>query len=387
MLLYNEDIKESSTLRINSIANKKKQSGERVYNFSIGEPVVDNNELIVAGTVAVLRSKRASYPPATGIGELLDLSVQWLNDNYKCNYNAKEAMITCGGKYGIFLALQALLDVGDEVIIISPYWVSYPEMVKIFGGVVRVCRTGGENNWKVDLTELEKIVNTKTKVIIINNAANPTGHLFDKTELAGILQLAHSKGIFVISDEVYSGLVYDNEKFISSGEFTEYKEKLIIIQSCSKNFAMTGWRVGMIFASAEVIKCLSVLQGQSITNTSIVSQWAATEALRHAQAITDEVRQIMQKRRDCFVETFNQIFPVKIIAPKSSLYCFVKLSDLGISGQTADEYSIELIEKANVALTPGSSFGEVDYVRFSFGISETDIREGLMALRNYISGK
>ena len=143
----------------------------------------------------------------------------------------------------------------------------------------------------------------------------------------------------------------------------------------------------MIFASTEVIKCLSVLQGQSITNTSIVSQWAATEALRHAQAITDEIRQMMQKRRDCFVETFNQLFPVKIFAPKSSLYCFVKLSDLGVSERNADEYSIELIEKANVALTPGSSFGEVDYVRFSFGISETDIREGLTVLRSYIYAK
>lgn len=385
MLLFNDDIKESATLKINSIANKKKNGGEKVFNFSIGEPVIDNNELIVTGVIEALNQKRAGYPPSVGVSELVNLSVEWLNRNYFCHYNTKEAMITCGGKYGIFLALQALLDHSDEVIIISPYWVSYPEMIKIFGGTTRVCRTREENGWKIEVSEIERLISEKTKAVIINNAGNPTGHLFEREELRDVLRLAHDKGIFVISDEVYSGLVYDNEKFISSGVFEEYKDKLIIIQSCSKNFGMTGWRVGMVFAPQEVIKCLLVLQSQSVTNTSIVSQWAAIAALHEADNITAGVRKIIQARRDCFVKTFNELFPKKIIAPQSSLYCFVKLSDLGVAGRNSEELSVELIEKANVALTPGGGFGEDDYVRFSFGISEDDIKGGLLALKNYLS--
>lgn len=385
MLLFNDKVKESSTLRINSVANKKKSAGEKVYNFSIGEPVVDNNELVNQSVIEALKGKRASYPPAAGLGELIGMSVDWINKNYNCKYTAKEAMITCGGKYGISLVLQAILDVGDEVIIISPYWVSYPEMVSIFGGVAKICKTREDKGWMVEVVELEKLTTSKTKAIIINNASNPTGHLFSHEELEGILKWSHEKGIFIISDEVYSGLVYDNKKFISSGIFEEYKEKLIIIQSCSKNFAMTGWRVGMVFGPQEIINCLVVLQSQSITNTSIVSQWAALEALQHADEITSDVRKIMQSRRDCFVNTFNELFPGKISAPQSALYGFVRLSDMGITGKNGDELSMELIEKANVALTPGSGFGEDDYLRFSFGIGENDIKEGLMAIKNYLS--
>lgn len=385
MLLFNEDIKESATLKINSIANKKKKSGEKVYNFSVGEPIVDNDAFVVQETIEALKTKRAGYPPSTGLGELLDLSASWMNENYDCHYDSKEAMITCGGKYGIFLALQALLDAGDEVIVISPYWVSYPEMVKIFGGVAKICKTKADDDWKIDTSELNKLISLKTKAIIINNASNPTGHLFSREELEGVLRLAHEKGIFIISDEVYSGLVYDDNQFISSGEFSEFKDKLIIIQSCSKNFAMTGWRVGIIFGPVEVIKCLSVLQSQSITNTSIVSQWAAIGAFRHAAEITSKIKDTIQARRDCFVKVFNELFPGKIIAPRSALYCFVSLADLGVSEKSADELSVELIEKANIALTPGGSFGEDGYVRFSFGVGEDEIKEGLAALKKYLS--
>jgi aspartate/methionine/tyrosine aminotransferase len=384
MLLYNDTIKESSTLKINSIANQKRNDGEKVYNFSIGEPVVDNNNFIVSGVCDALKNYRANYPPSAGIGELLNLSVGWMNKNYSCQYTVKETMITCGGKYGIVLALQALLDAGDEVIIISPYWVSYPEMIKIFNGIPKVCATKEENNWRVDVSELEKLTGKKTKAIIINNASNPTGHLFTREELGDILAYARTNNILVISDEVYSGLVYDDNRFISSGEFSEFKDNVIIIQSCSKNFGMTGWRVGMVFGPQEIIKCLSIIQSQSITNTSIVSQWAAVEAFRNAGAVTGEIRKIMQKRRDVFVNVFNGLFPGKIKQPQSSLYCFVKLENLGIIGKNADEFSEELIEKANIALTPGGGFGEENYVRFSFGIEENDIKDGLQALKQYL---
>jgi len=385
MLLFNDNIKESSTLKINALANQKKKNGEKIYNFSVGEPLIDNNASIVSGVIKALESKRAAYPPPVGLSELVDPSVEWMNKTYNCEYTAKEAMITCGGKYGLSLALQAILDPGDEVIIISPFWVSYPEMIKIFGGSTKIYRTKEENDWQVDADELGKLITEKTKAIILNNASNPTGHLFSREELRAVLKLAHDNDIFVISDEVYSGLVYDDNIFVSSGEFPEFKDKVIIIQSCSKNFGMTGWRVGMVFAPQEVIQCLSTLQSQSITNTSIVSQWAAIEALHKAEEINDGVRKIMQARRDCFVQNFNTLFPNKINAPKSSLYCFVKLTNLGINEKDAGEYAMELMEKANIAVTPGNSFGEDGYVRFSFGISEDEIRDGLKSLKKYIS--
>ncbi|MFA6486005.1 MAG: aminotransferase class I/II-fold pyridoxal phosphate-dependent enzyme [Candidatus Magasanikbacteria bacterium] len=387
MLLYSDNLKESSTLRINSIANQKKNNGEKVYNFSVGEPVIENHALIVEGVCNALKRNRTQYPPVAGINELLRLCADWMNTNYNCSYNSQETMVTCGGKYGIFLALQALLDVGDEVVIISPYWVSYPEMIKIFHGIPRVYTTKEESDWRVDAMELQKLINKKTKAIIINNASNPTGHIFSKQELVDILEMAHDQSIFVISDEVYSGLVYEYNQFISAGSFAEFKDKVIIIQSCSKNFGMTGWRVGMIFGPQEIVKCLAVIQSQSITNTSIVSQWAAITAIQNADTITGEVRKIVQGRRDVFVRVFNELFSEKIKAPQSSLYCFVSLKKMGVFGKNADEFSADLIEQANIALTSGGGFGDDNYVRFSFGISEAEIIDGLRVLKNFTENK
>lgn len=384
MLLYDNKIKESSTLRINTVANNKTKLGEKVYNFSVGEPIIDNCKIIVDNVYDVLKRSRAGYPPSIGVSELIDLSVEWFNVNFNSCYNTSETMITCGGKYAISLTLQAILDPNDEVIIISPYWVSYPEMIKIFNGIPKIYKTYEENNWQVNIDELKKSINKNTKAIIINNASNPTGHVFSENELKGILKLAYDNDIFVISDEVYSGLVYDDNKFISSGKFKEFKDKVIVIQSCSKNFGMTGWRVGMIFASREIIGCLGVLQSQSITNTSIVSQWAAMEALRHAETITEEIKNTIQKRRDIFISTFNELFPVKIKAPQSSLYIFVRISNLGVFNKKSDDLAMELIDKANIAITSGSGFGEDDYIRFSFGINEVDIVDGLNVLKNYL---
>ena len=384
MLLYNKNIQESSTLKINTIANKKKNLGETVYNFSVGEPVIDNSKIILDNVCGILKQNRAKYPPPVGVNELVDLAKEWFNNNFNCHYNNKEVMITCGGKYAISLSLQAVLDHNDEVIIISPYWVSYPEMIKIFGGQPKVLITSEEDSWYLDVSKLEKIINSKTKAIIINNGSNPTGHLFAQEELEKILECAHKHNLYIISDEVYSGLTFDDNVFISSGLYEKYKEKLIIVQSCSKNFGMTGWRVGMIFSSQEIIKCLTVLQSQSITNTSIVSQWAAIEAIRHAEGITEDIRKTIQKRRDVFVETFNELFPVKIKPPQSTLYAFVKVSNLGVVNKKSDDFAEDLIDRANVAVTPGKDFGDDNYIRFSFGVSEDEIKKGLNVLKKFV---
>jgi aspartate/methionine/tyrosine aminotransferase len=384
MILENKNIKESITLKINSLVNKKIKNGEKIYNFSIGEPVIKNDPGIIEAVYKKLKNTRVSYPPAAGLVDLISLSDKWFNNDYKGNYGPEETLITCGGKFGLYLTLQAIMDPQDEIIIISPYWVSYPEMIKIFNGTAKILKTKEEEDWKVDISELEKMINNKTKAIILNNASNPTGKLFSREELRDILKLSYEKGLFIISDEVYSGLVYDNE-FISSAEFKEFKEKTIIIQSFTKNFAMSGWRVGLVFAPKNIIKILTALQSQSITNTSIVSQWAALEALKSSAKTTEQIKKAMQKRRDIFVNTFNNLFPDKIASPESSLYCFVNMKKLGLSNNNAeaDEFALKLIDEAGIALTPGNDFGEKNYLRFSFGIEENDIISGLNALKKY----
>jgi len=256
-------------------------------------------------------------------------------------------------------------------------------MVELVGGAVKIIETNEKNGWKPILGDIKLKINRKTKILILNNASNPTGCLYNKKELQQILQLAKENNIIVISDEVYSGLVYDG-KFVSCGSFDKYKDNVVVIQSCSKNFAMTGWRVGFAFGPGEIIKPMKTLQSQSITNTSTISQWAAVMALKNASKIMPEINLEMKQRRDLFVETFNRLFNQKISPPASALYCFISLSKLGVQNETSVEFCRRVLDKANVALVPGEAFGKEGYVRFSFGVEKEDAVKALEVLAGYL---
>ncbi len=379
----------SATVTINTIAQQKKKSGQRVFNLSAGEPIMNTAQYMKETVNWAMDHGQTLYPSVAGIDELRTRAAQWMNDLYQTNYQVKNTLITCGGKYGIYLLLQSLLNDGDEVIIISPYWVSYPPMVTLFGGRPVIVQTEEEHGWKVRPEDIAKACTSKTKMLICNNGSNPTGVLYTEQELQDILKVCKEKDILIMSDEVYSGLTYDNKAYVSCGSFWEHADRVLIVQSCSKNFGMTGWRVGIIFAPEEITKKLITIQGQSITGTSIISQWAAVAALEKSHKITAEINKEMKHRRDIFTNTFNELFPgANLVAPHSAFYSFIPLTAFGEAGRIDDvKFCEHALEDGNVAMVPGTAFGKPGYLRCSFGETPQELQDALQALAEYLRKK
>ena len=234
----------SATVAINSMAMEKKARGETVYNFAAGDPILPSHARVIEAVEAEMRTEMILYPPVAGIPELRQCASQWMNENYATSFTEENTIVTAGGKFALFAAIQLLLKEGDEVLIPCPYWVSYPQIVKLFKGHPVILPTIEKNQWKLTPEILKQHITANSKILILNNAGNPTGNLYSKEELKTLLDMAAEYNIFVISDEVYSRLVYDDHQFFSCGALTD---QVLVIQSCSKNFAMTGWRIGFGF--------------------------------------------------------------------------------------------------------------------------------------------
>ena len=357
----------SATVAIHTLALLKKERGETVYNFAAGDPILPSHPKVIEAATTALGTEMVLYPPVAGIPELRKAAAEW------CHFKEANTLVTAGGKFAIFAALQTLLQPGDEVLIPVPYWVSYPQMVKLFNAVPIFLQ-------KLNVEMLKKHATARSKILIINNACNPTGVLYSQEELTALMKTAKELGLFVISDEVYSEIVYDGNRFCSCGTLSD---NVLVVQSCSKNFAMTGWRVGFAFGPEHLIQKMTALQSQSTSGPSLVSQWAALAALKNRAEITHFVRSTMQKRRDTFIETFNTLFQCQLEKPPSALYAFIPLSVFGETRSSA-EFCQELMEKANIACVPGSAFGQEGYIRMAFAETEFMIREGLLALRKVI---
>jgi len=377
----------SATVSINGMAMKKRAIGERIFNFAAGDPVLDNHPKIIQKAIEHAERRKCPYPPVEGIPELRSLAAQWVNASCQTNYQKENVLVTCGGKFALFALIYSLLQENDEVLIPVPYWVSYPDIVRMGGGKPTIVNTSVTNGWKVTAKDLDKHASERSKILIFNNACNPTGALYTKGEISEILSAAKRLGLIVISDEVYSGLVYDGHRYISCGSFPEYQDRVIIVQSCSKNFAMAGWRVGFVLGAESIIKRLSILQTQSTTGTSVSSQWAAVGALEHAEEVNCYVREKMKQRRDLFVRTYNSLFPIQIEAIPSALYAFVSLPSMGVL-HTADSAAFceQMIASHNIAMVPGAAFGAEGYVRFAYSESEEEIVQGLRALQLGLKG-
>ncbi len=389
-------VEPSATLAMNALAQAKKSKGERVYNLSAGEPMLAPHPAVIEAATKAMESGKTLYPPVAGLMELRKLASEWLNSTYHTKFSHTNALVTCGGKFGLFGLCQALLTLGDEAMIVAPYWVSYPSMVKMFGGVPVIVKP--EKDFKAQVADLEKARTKKTKVLFFNNAGNPTGVLYTRDEVKEILEWAQKNEVLVVSDEVYSGLVYSDTPssvpalngegsvtatFVSCGSFPEYQDNVVVVQSCSKHFAMTGWRVGFVFGPEEIIKILTNIQSQSTTGTSSISQWAAVGAFEHASEIIPWVSSEMKKRRDTLLTALKEHLTIEMEVP-AGLYVFVSMKDLGVSEIDSVKFCTELLEKANVALVPGAPFGAEGYVRMSFGETETELQEAVEALAKYL---
>lgn len=378
------NIEPSATLTINSLALAKRSKGELVHNLSAGEPMIDTPSVIIDAAADAMREGKTHYSPVAGILALRESASSWLNRNWQSNYSSNETFITNGGKFALYALCQALLEEKDEALIITPYWVSYNAMVKLAGATPVFVETKEEAAWKVTVEQLEAARTERTKLLFFNNASNPTGVLYTKAEVGKILAWAAEHHILVISDEVYSGLVYDGD-YPSAALFTEYKDNTIIVQSCSKNFAMTGWRIGLVFAQEVIIAALKKIQGQSTSNTTTFGQHAAVVAYEQAEVFSANIREEMERRRDVFVNTWNELFDQQITAPQAGLYCFVSLAAMGSTETNDVSFCQQVLEEANVAMVPGAAFAAPGYVRMSFGLDPDDTKAALRVLSAYLN--
>lgn len=382
MLSFRATIPPSPTLAMNALALQKKALGQRVFNLSAGEPMIAPHSVIVQAAEAALQAGKTLYTPAAGISELRLAVSEWLQQNYQAQYSPDEILITAGGKFGLYALCRTLLAAGDEAIVIAPYWVSYPSLVEMTGAQVNTIATQEKNGWKVTPEQLSTAITPNTRVIIFNNAGNPTGALYTRDEVRALVAIAHECGVLFVSDEVYSGLTYDGE-FTSAGAFPEFHDNVVLIQSCSKHFAMTGWRVGVVAAEKSLIKVLADWQSQSTTGTATISQWAAVAAFTNS-GVNSHVRAEMQIRRDVLVQALNENFGLQLNPPAAGLYVFLPMAALGVTETDSIAFCTRVLNEANVAMVPGAPFGVEGYVRLSFGAEPAELQAAVQALAEYL---
>lgn len=379
----------ASIRAIHEQAEKKRALGAVVFDFSAGEPRLPVDPVIERGVLEAMDQAQSivSYAPVAGLSELREEAASWIRREYQASYSAKETIVTAGGKFAVYALMQSLLGSLDEVLLPVPYWPSYPEIARLCGASVKAIVSSQRRCWKVTSEDLDRHATAKTKLLILNNGQNPTGTLYTEQELESLLQWAKQRGIVVLSDEVYSEIVYDHKHYVSCSSFHEYRDNVAIVQSCSKNFGLTGWRVGFAFAPRHLIDALITLQGASTSGASTIGQWAALVALRNAERISGRVSNEMCKRRDLFVSTFESLFHETLSPASSAIYQFISMEQLGISSRDSIAFCQSLMEEVSVMVAPGRLFGAEGYVRFAFSEECRKIEEGLLALYNYCRRK
>lgn len=383
-------ISPSVTLDITAKAKAMKTQGIDVIGFGAGEPDFNTPENIRKEGIRAIEKGLTRYTPASGIVELKEAICKKLKEENNLNYDTKNIIISNGAKHSIFNALMAIINPGDEVIIGVPYWVSYPELVKISGGTPVFVQTKEENDFKFSVSDLDKALTRNTKALILNSPNNPTGAIYDEKELKSIANWAVENNIFIISDEIYEKLVYDG-KHISIASLNEDIKKLtIVINGMSKAYAMTGWRIGYAAACEEIIKVMSNLQSHTTSNPSSISQYASVVGLTGDQSSVEKMRKQFEERRDYMAETINSIEGLSCKKPKGAFYIMVNITQLkgktirGTEINSSLDFAKVLLEECKVAVIPGVGFGDDDYIRLSYATSMENIKEGLRRIRDFV---
>ncbi|MBA5850438.1 pyridoxal phosphate-dependent aminotransferase [Clostridium sp. cel8] len=387
-----EKIQSSITLEITAKAKQMKAQGIDVIGFGAGEPDFNTPEYIQKAAIDAMKAGFTKYTPASGIEKLKEQIVEKFKKDNDLNYKTNQVIISTGAKQCLYNALFAILNPGDEVLISVPYWVSYPELVKLADGVPVFVNTKEENNFKYTIDELESAVTDKTKAIIINSPNNPTGSVYTKDELKVIAEFAKEKDIFIISDEIYEKLIYDNKKHISIASISEDAyNRTIVINGVSKTYAMTGWRIGYAAGNSKIIKLMSNVQSHTTSNPNSIAQYASVAALKFDSPEVKNMIVEFSRRRKYMVEKINDIKLVSCFNPIGAFYVMMNISKT--FGKKYDENTIEnsmdfsklLLEKEKVAVVPGIGFGVDDYVRLSYATSMENIVSGLERIEKFVN--
>ena len=385
-------VQASSTLAIDTLFKQMKADGIDVIGFGAGEPDFNTPDHIKNAAHNAIDENKTRYTPAAGIMELRKAVCKRLKDDCGLEYEPSQIVIASGAKHNVFVTLQVLLNPGDEVILPAPFWVSYYELIKMAGGVPVIVNASEEEDFKITAEKLAAAITPKTKAMILNNPSNPTGMMYTKPELEAIADVCVKNEIYVISDEIYYGLVYDGREFTSFASLSEEAKNLtIIVNGVSKSYAMTGWRIGYTASNAQIAKVMSNYLSHSTSAPSSVSQWAAVEALDGPQEGIRAMRDEFELRRNYIVERMNQIDGVSCLNPEGAFYVMMNIEKLigrkfgEIEIIDSDSFAKAFLEQGLVAVVPCSGFGAPNFVRWSYATSMENIREGLDRLEKFLA--
>ncbi len=380
-----EQVTPSLTLAIDAKAKALKADGVDICSFSAGEPDFATPAHIVEAAKQALDAGKTRYGAAAGEPRLREAIAQKLqNDNGLC-YGAENVIVTNGGKHSLFNLMLALIDAGDEVIIPAPYWVSYPEMVKLAGGAPVIVPTDEKSQFKITPTQLQQSITPKTKLFIINSPSNPTGMVYTPAELAALAEVIVSNDLLVVSDEIYEKLVYDGTQHVSIGTCSpEIYERTLVSSGFAKAYSMTGWRVGWLAGPVEIIRAATRIQGHSTSNVCTFAQWGAIAALESSQACVETMRVAFAERRQAMFDRINAIPGLSCAKPEGAFYLFPSIAK---TGMTSLEFCDALLEEQQVALIPGIAFGADDHIRLSYATDMDTIHRGMERLDKFVRSR
>lgn len=384
-------VQASTTLAIDALAKQMKADGIDVVGFGAGEPDFNTPEHIKEAAIEAIRDNFTKYTPASGIMPLKEAVCQRMREDCGLDYKPSQVVVASGAKHNVYIALRALINPGDEVILPAPFWVSYLEMAKMVGASPVVVTAGEETGFKMTAQQLEAAITDKTKCLILNNPSNPTGMVYSREELEAIAAVCVRHQIFVIADEIYYGLLYDGLEFTSFASLgDEIRELTILINGVSKSYAMTGWRVGYACASEPIAKVMGNFISHSTGAPASMAQKAAVAALVGPQEGIEEMRQAFEARRNYIVERMNAIDGVSCIRPEGAFYVMMNIEKLigrTIHGQrieNSDDFCSAFLQHGLVATVPCSGFGAPNYVRWSYATSMESIKKGLDRLEEFL---
>lgn len=386
-------ISASPTLAIDSKFKAMKAEGIDVVGFGAGEPDFDTPDHIKEAAIEAINNGVTKYTPASGTLALKEAICRKFKNENGLDYAPNQIIVSNGAKHSLVNIFGAILNPGDEVLIPAPYWVSYPEMVRLGDGVPKFIETTEENDFKFTPDQLLAAITPKTKALVMNTPSNPTGMVYTAKELEAIAKVCVEKDIFVISDEIYEHLIYEGERVSIASFGEEIKKRTIIVNGLSKTYAMTGWRIGYTASSPEIAKIMGNVQSHATSNPNSIAQYAAVVALDKGLDFVDDMKKEYVKRRDYMVERINSLPGVSCRKPSGAFYVMMNIKDIlgkelcGVMINSSDDFAAALLEKAKVALVPGEGFMAPGYLRWSYATSIENIKKGLDRLEKFLNNE
>jgi aspartate aminotransferase len=384
-------IKPSPTLAITMKANTLRAQGRDIIGFGAGEPDFDTPDPVKKAAIRAIDEGFTKYTPVGGIDELKDAIIGKLQRDNQLTYTRAQIVVSCGAKHTLYNLAQVLFEEGDEVIIPSPYWVSYPDIVLLTGAKPVILQTSVSEGFKIQPAQLDAAIGAKTRAVIINSPSNPSGVAYTAAELQELADVMARKGVLVISDDIYEKILYDGMPFVNVPAVCPAMKGLtVVVNGLSKSHAMTGWRIGYAAGPEEIIAAMTKLQSQNTSNPNSIAQKASVEALNGDQGVVTAMVREFEKRRNVIVEKLNAIPGITCMIPQGAFYVFPSIAGLrgrkygGRSLLTSADLAGYLLDEANVAVIPGGEFGHDDHIRLSYATSMAKIEEGLHRIREAI---